>query len=85
MPGWSWSVCENPLPHWGKLASVLRAGGWLVLEDGDGLLFNAEPRRRPSRRSPGPGTRRARRSLSGSYASGTGAVVFALPGSGLLT
>ena len=43
MPGWSWSICENPLPHWGKLASVLRAGGWLVLEDGDGLLFNAEP------------------------------------------
>jgi SAM-dependent methyltransferase len=26
-----------------KLASALRAGGWLVLEDADGLLFDAEP------------------------------------------
>ena len=41
----------------GKLASALRAGGWLILEDADGLLFDAEPRRRPSRRSPGPGSR----------------------------
>jgi hypothetical protein len=26
-----------------KLASALRAGGWLVLEDADGLLFDADP------------------------------------------
>ena len=27
----------------GKLGSALRAGGWLILEDADGLLFDAEP------------------------------------------
>jgi len=27
----------------GRLASALRPGGWLVLEDADGLLFDAEP------------------------------------------
>lgn len=27
----------------GKLASALRAGGWLILEDADGLRFDAEP------------------------------------------
>lgn len=27
----------------GKLAPALRAGGWLVLEDADGLRFDAEP------------------------------------------
>jgi hypothetical protein len=26
-----------------KLAAALRAGGWLVLEDADGLRFDAEP------------------------------------------
>jgi SAM-dependent methyltransferase len=27
----------------GKLASALRAGGWLILEDADGLMFEAKP------------------------------------------
>ena len=27
----------------GRLASALRRGGWLVLEDADGLIFDAEP------------------------------------------
>lgn len=30
----------------GKLASAMRAGGWLVLEDAAGLLFDAEPAER---------------------------------------
>jgi SAM-dependent methyltransferase len=34
---------QEPAAAVGKLASVLRAGGWLILEDADGLLFDAEP------------------------------------------
>lgn len=30
----------------GKLGSALRAGGWLIVEDADGLLFDAEPAER---------------------------------------
>lgn len=34
---------REPVAVVGKLASALRAGGWLVLEDADGLRFDAEP------------------------------------------
>ena len=34
---------REPAAAVGKLASALRAGGWLILEDADGLLFDAEP------------------------------------------
>src|SRR5712691_411168 len=34
---------REPAAAVAKLASALRAGGWLVLEDADGLLFDAEP------------------------------------------
>ena len=50
---------QEPPAAVGKLASALRAGGWLILEDADGLLFDAGPRKGPSRRSPGRGQRAA--------------------------
>ena len=34
---------RDPAAAVGKLASALRAGGWLIVEDADGLLFDAEP------------------------------------------
>jgi hypothetical protein len=34
---------REPAAAVGKLASALRAGGWLIVEDADGLLFDAEP------------------------------------------
>jgi SAM-dependent methyltransferase len=34
---------REPAAVVGKLAAALRAGGWLVLEDADGLRFDAEP------------------------------------------
>lgn len=37
---------REPAAVVGKLASALRVGGWLVLEDADGLLFDAEPAER---------------------------------------
>ena len=36
---------QEPPAAVGKLASALRAGGWLILEDADGLLFDAGPRK----------------------------------------
>jgi SAM-dependent methyltransferase len=44
-----------------KLAAALRAGGWLLLEDADGLLFDAEPAEKAfaaarTSRSPSAGT-----------------------------
>ena len=43
----------------GKLASALRAGGWLILEDADGLLFDAEPAERAFAAISGPWQRAA--------------------------
>src|SRR5207237_4970366 len=60
MPGWSWSICGNPRPWWGKLVSALRAGGWLVLEDADGLRFDAEPAHEVFAAITGPWQRAAR-------------------------
>jgi hypothetical protein len=34
---------REPAAAVGRLASALRVGGWLLLEDADGLLFDAEP------------------------------------------
>lgn len=42
-----------------KLASALRAGGWLVLEDADGLLFDAEPAEKAFAAITGPWQRAA--------------------------
>jgi hypothetical protein len=43
----------------GKLASALRAGGWLILEDADGLLFDAEPAEKAYAAITGPWRRAA--------------------------
>jgi SAM-dependent methyltransferase len=43
-----------------KLASALRAGGWLVLEDADGLRFDAEPAHQAFAAITGPWQRAAR-------------------------
>jgi SAM-dependent methyltransferase len=43
-----------------KLASALRAGGWLVLEDADGLRFDAEPANQAFAAITGPWQRAAR-------------------------
>lgn len=37
---------REPAAVVGKLASALRVGGWLIVEDADGLLFDAEPAER---------------------------------------
>jgi hypothetical protein len=43
----------------GKLASALRAGGWLILEVADGLLFDAEPAEKAFAAITGPWQRAA--------------------------
>lgn len=51
---------REPAAVVGKLASALRAGGWLVLEDADGLRFDAEPGHRAFAAITGPWERAAR-------------------------
>jgi chemotaxis methyl-accepting protein methylase len=50
---------QEPAAAVGKLASVLRAGGWLILEDADGLLFDAEPAEKAFAAITGPWQRAA--------------------------
>jgi SAM-dependent methyltransferase len=51
---------REPVAVVGKLASALRAGGWLVLEDADGLRFDAEPAHEAFAAITGPWQRAAR-------------------------
>jgi len=51
---------RKPAAVVGKLALALRAGGWLVLEDADGLRFDAEPAHQSFAAIAGPGQRAAR-------------------------
>src|SRR5207248_1594606 len=50
---------REPAAVVGKLASALRAGGWLVLEDADGLRFDAEPAEKAFAAITGPWQRAA--------------------------
>ena len=50
---------REPAAVAGKLASALRAGGWLILEDADGLLFDAEPAEKAFAAITGPWQRAA--------------------------
>jgi SAM-dependent methyltransferase len=50
---------REPAAVAGKLASALRAGGWLLLEDADGLLFDAEPAEKAFAAITGPWQRAA--------------------------
>jgi SAM-dependent methyltransferase len=51
---------RDPAAAVGKLASALRAGGWLIVEDADGLLFDAEPAEKAFAAITGPWQRAAR-------------------------
>jgi SAM-dependent methyltransferase len=51
---------REPAAAVGKLASALRAGGWLILEDADGLLFDAEPAEKAFAAITGPWQQAAR-------------------------
>ncbi len=51
---------REPATVVGKLAPALRAGGWLVLEDADGLRFDAEPPEKAFAAITGPWQRAAR-------------------------
>lgn len=51
---------REPAAAVGKLASVLCPGGWLVLEDADGLLFDAEPAEKAFAAITGPWQQAAR-------------------------
>jgi SAM-dependent methyltransferase len=50
---------REPAAAVGKLASALRAGGWLLVEDADGLLFDAEPAEKAFAAIAGPWQRAA--------------------------
>ena len=51
---------REPTAVAGKLASALRPGGWLLVEDADGLLFDAEPTEQAFAAIAGPWQRAAR-------------------------
>jgi SAM-dependent methyltransferase len=51
---------RDPAAAVGKLASALRAGGWLLVEDADGLLFDAEPAEKAFAAITGPWQQAAR-------------------------
>jgi len=51
---------QQPATVAAKLASALRRGGWLILEDADGLRFDAEPRAKALAAITGPWQRAAR-------------------------
>ena len=51
---------REPAAVAGKLASALRPGGWLLVEDADGLLFDAEPAEQAFAAIAGPWQRAAR-------------------------
>ena len=51
---------RDPAAAVGKLASALRAGGWLIVEDADGLLFDAEPAEKAFAAITGPWQQAAR-------------------------
>lgn len=50
---------REPAAVVGKLASALRRGGWLILEDADGLMFDAEPAEKAFAAIAGPWQRAA--------------------------
>ncbi len=51
---------REPAAAVAKLASALRAGGWLILEDADGVLFDAEPAEKAFAAITGPWQQAAR-------------------------
>lgn len=51
---------REPAATVGKLAAALRSGGWLLLEDADGLLFDAEPAEKAFTAITGPWQQAAR-------------------------
>jgi SAM-dependent methyltransferase len=51
---------REPAAAVGKLASALRPGGWLIVEDADGLLFDAEPAEKAFAAITGPWQQAAR-------------------------